>query len=368
MRLYSKNRYVTRSFVSPSQYVQGPGTLEELGGYVSEFGAHALVVTDEVVEEVVGRAVERSFSPTEVGYAVTTFGGECTEQEIDRHSVVAQHAEADVIVGIGGGKVIDVAKGVRGQVGGRLVTVPTIASTDAPTSGLSVVYTEEGNITGGIVHDQRPDLVLVDTEVIAAAPVRWFTSGIGDALATRFEAEATMESGGWTFAGGTPSQAGLALATQCYEVLRAHAREAVDAVGDGTVTGAVEETVEAIVLLSGLGFENGGLAAAHAIHDGIVSEAETEATHGEKVWFGLLTQLILEGRPTDEVRDITRFARDLGLPVTLDDLGIAVDRLEAIAEATCRDGTTIDNQPHDPTTEAVYEALLAADEVGRTLS
>lgn len=359
---------MTRSYVSPSQYVQGPSTLEKLGEYVNEFGAHALVITDDVVEGVVGSSVERSFSSADASYGITMFDGECTEDEIDRLSAIAQHAEADVIVGIGGGKVIDAAKGVRGQDGGHLVTVPTIASTDAPTSGLSVLYTETGNIAGGIVHDRRPDLVLVDTEIGASAPVRWFVSGIGDALATRFEAEATSESGGWTFAGGNPSQAGLALATQCYDVLRAHGLEAVDAVADGTVTDAVEETVEAIVLLSGLGFENGGLAAAHAIHDGIVSEAETEATHGEKVWFGLLTQLLLEGRPEDEIRDIAQFAHDLGLPMTLDDLGVAGDRLEAVAEATCRDGTTIDNQPHDPTTETVFEALLLADELGRTLS
>jgi glycerol dehydrogenase len=142
----------------------------------------------------------------------------------------------------------------------------------------------------------------------------------------------------------------------------------VNAVGDNTVTDAVEETVEAIVLLSGLGFENGGLAAAHAIHDGIVSATETTATHGEKVCFGLLSQLQLEGRPTDEIRDVAEFARGIGLPITLEDLGIPSTRLEAIAEATCTDGSTMDNQPGDPTPHTVSEALVAADRLGRAVS
>jgi glycerol dehydrogenase len=368
MLVYTNSNSVTRSFVSPSQYIQGTGTLDELGAHAAGFGNRALLITDDVVENVLGERVPASFSSADVDHHTATFGGECTEAEISRLTAVGQRTDADVIVGMGGGKVIDVAKAVRGRNGGCLITAPTIASTDAPTSGLSVVYTDDGNIAGGIVHDQRPDLVLVDTGVIAAAPVRWFVSGVGDALATRFEAEATLQTSGWTFAGGDPSQAGLALARRCYDVVHAHAPAAVNAVGDNTVTDAVEETVEAIVLLSGLGFENGGLAAAHAIHDGIVSAAETTATHGEKVCFGLLAQLQLEGRPTDEIRDVAEFAHGIGLPITLEDLGIPSARLDAIAEVTCTEGSTMDNQPGDPTPHTVSEALVAADRLGRAVS
>jgi glycerol dehydrogenase len=356
-----------RSFVSPSRYVQGTDTVDDLGAHAGELGERVLLVTDENVHDVVGDRVDRSLSSAGVAARVATFGGQCTEDEVSRLSRDARRSEADVVVGMGGGKVIDVAKGVRGRVGGRLITVPTIASTDAPTSGLSVLYTADGDLAGGVVHDERPDLVLVDTGVIAAAPVRWFVSGVGDALATRFEAAATMESGGWTFAGGSPSQAGLALARQCYDDLRAHAPAAVSAVRGGTVTDDVETTVEAIVLLSGLGFENGGLAAAHAVHDGIVSTVNPEATHGQMVCFGLLTQLMLEHRPDETVRDIARFAHGLGLPVTLAGLGVPAGRLEELADAICGDETTIDNQPGEPTPDAVTDALLAADELGHSL-
>jgi glycerol dehydrogenase len=356
-----------RSFVSPPRYIQTAGALEQLGSNVDRHGTDALLVTDEVVHDVIIDTVEKTFSRTRAEYRVALFDGECTERELTRLSEIAREWKSDVIVGAGGGKAIDVAKGVRGRTGGALVSLPTIASTDAPTSGISVVYSDDGRVVGGIVHDRHPDVVLVDTEIVATAPTRWFVSGIGDALATRFEAAATVESSGRTVTGGSPTRAGVALAEECYDVLRTHALAAVHAVDDGVVTEAVEETTEAIILLSGLGFENGGLAAAHAIHDGIAATVETGATHGEKVCLGLLAQLVLEERSDEEIRDVARFASELGLPVTLDAIAISPSHVEAIAEAARDDNTTIGNQPGDPTSADIERALLAADEFGHSL-
>ncbi|WP_318569031.1 glycerol dehydrogenase [Salinigranum marinum] len=358
---------MTRSFVSPPRYIQAAGAVDQLGSHVDRLGTTALLVTDGLVRDLIADPVRRSFSTTRAEFHVALFDGPCTESEIARLSAIAREREADVVVGAGGGNAIDVAKGVRGRVGGALVSLPTVASSDAPTSGISVTYSDDGRIAGGIVHDRRPELVLVDTDVVTAAPTRWFVSGVGDALATRFEAAATVESGGQTVAGGPPTRAGVALAEECYEAVRANAPAAVEAVDAGTVTAAVEETVEAIILLSGLGFENGGLAGAHAVHDGIVAAVETTATHGEMVCFGLLAQLVLEEIPTAKLRDIARFASDVGLPVTLDGIGASTDHVEAIAAAACRDGTTIGNQPGDPTPADVAAALRGADECGRSL-
>lgn len=356
-----------RSFVSPPRYVQAAGGLARLGSQVDRLGTRALLVTDDVVRDVLSEPLARTFETAQAAYEFALFDGECTESEIARLSDVARDRRADVIVGAGGGKAIDVAKCVRSRVGGALVSLPTVASTDAPTSGLSVMYTDDGRIEAGVIHDSHPDLVLVDTELVAEAPTRWFVSGVGDALATRFEAAATVESGGYTLAGDPPTQAGVALAEQCYDVLRAHATAAVDAVNEGTVTDAVEETTEAIVLLSGLGFENGGLAAAHAVHDGIVAAVDSDATHGEKVCFGLLTQLALEGQPTDELRDIAQFVHGFGLPVTLAGVGADTEQVDAIAAAATEGETTLSNQPGDPTATDVAGALLAAHDLGLAL-
>ena len=358
---------MTRAFVSPPRYVQSVGAVDQLGAHVEQFGSTALVITDDTVHEVLSEPIEASFAETEAAYHTALFGGECTEREITRLSESARERAVDVVVGAGGGKAVDLAKAVRERIDGALISLPTVASTDAPTSSISVLYSEDSRLAGGIVHDRRPDLVLVDTEVVAAAPVRWFVSGIGDALATRFEAAATAESGGQTVAGGSPTRAGLALATRSYDVVRDAGPAAVEAVSDGRVTDAVEEATEAIILLSGLGFENGGLAAAHAIHDGIASTVETDATHGEKVCFGLLAQLVLESRETETLRDVAGFASGLGLPVTLDGIGATTSHVDVIANAACRDSTSMCNQPGRPTPAAVADALLGADELGQSL-
>lgn len=74
------------------------------------------------------------------------FGGECLEEKIDRISEKAQAEGADAVVGVDVGKTLDTAKAVAIPAGLPVVIVPTVASTDAPTSSLSAIYTEEGEL------------------------------------------------------------------------------------------------------------------------------------------------------------------------------------------------------------------------------
>jgi glycerol dehydrogenase len=362
---------MSRAFVAPSRYIQGKGKLTALGTHIAPLGSNALFVADETVLDVVRETVEESFAAVSAELTIAEFGGECTAAEIDRLASIASNIGADVVIGAGGGKTIDTAKSVRAKVGGTMVSVPTVSSTDAPTSALSIRYVETGEFEGAEHHDDRPDLVLVDTGVVAAAPVRLFVSGIGDALATAYEADAVATSGGTTAAGTRPTRAGLALATECREILRSQAPEAVRAVERDLVTPAVEDVIEAIVLLSGLGFENGGLAGAHAVHDGLASVAPGDATHGEKVCLGLLTQLVLEGRSGETIRDIASFAATVGLPITLADVHIDAsddEMVHAVAQAACHEDSPIVNQPGQPGPADIRDALLSVDALGRSIA
>ncbi len=204
-----------------------------------------------------------------------------------------------------------------------MVSMPTVASTDAPTSALSVIYSEHGEFEEYWFYDEHPDLVLVDTDVVSDAPTRFFRSGIADGLATWFEADATYRPDGDNVVGGKPTRAGHRLARLCYETLREHGRSAVDAVERDAVTESVEAVTEANTLLSGLGFESGGLAAAHSVHGGLTQlEATHDATHGEKVNIGTITQLVLEGRDDKFIEDYVEFSRAIGLPTALSDIGL----------------------------------------------
>jgi glycerol dehydrogenase len=250
-----------------------------------------------------------------------------------------------------------------------VVNCPTIASSDAPCSALSVIYTEEGVFQQYRFYRKNPDLVLVDTAVIARSPARLLVAGMGDALATLFEARTCVEGHVKNMRGGGSTQSALALAELCYRTLLADGMAALRAVEVQAVTPALERLVEANTLLSGLGFESSGLAAAHAIHNGLtVAQATHGFFHGEKVAFGTLVQLVMEGKPRGVIEEVLRFSTDVGLPVTLAQVGLAQIPAAVLAGISARataQGETIHNEPFEVRPDMVADAILAADAAGR---
>jgi glycerol dehydrogenase len=216
---------------------------------------------------------------------------------------------------------------------------------------------------------KNPDLVLVDTQVIAQAPPRLLTAGMGDALVTWFEARTCVAGAVRNMRGGGSTASALALAELCYRTLLADGAAALHAVTTRAVTPALERLVEANTLLSGLGFESSGLAAAHAVHNGLTAAPEThDFFHGEKVAFGLLVQLVLEGAPRATVEEVLGFSSEVGLPITLAGIGlgdIPRERLDPIARRAAAPGETMHNEPFAVTPDMVADALLAADAPGR---
>ena len=132
---------------------------------------------------------------------------------------------------------------------------------------------------------------------------------------------------------------------------------------------ALERLVEANTLLSGLGFESSGLAAAHAVHNGLTAAPGTHPYfHGEKVAFGALVQLVLEGEGRETIEQVLGFSTEVGLPITLEDIGLGelpAPMLAKIAERSTAEGETIHNEPFEVRPEMVGDAIRAADALGR---
>lgn len=354
-----------RVFISPSKYVQGKNVIDRLGTYVSPFGDKALLIADDVVFKIVGQRIHDSFETEKIGIEQVDFSGEASRHEVERITKQAKEADVRFVVGVGGGKTLDTAKAVSDELTVPVVIVPTIASTDAPTSALSVIYSDAGIFESYRFYKKNPDLVLVDTKLISEAPARFFASGIADALATWVEVRSVIAFGGKTMAGGRPTIAAEAIAKRCEEVLFEHGRLAYESVQAKVVTPALEAVVEANTLLSGLGFESGGLAAAHAIHNGFTAlDGDIHhLTHGEKVAFGTLVQLALEQHSQEEIERYIAFYMDLGLPVTLEDVKLkdaSRDDILKVGEAATADGETI-HDGFDVTAEEVADAIIAAD-------
>ena len=358
-----------RTLISPLRYVQARGALTRLGEFVRPIGTKPLLVADDVVWGIVQDTVAVSFQEQDRPRHRTGFGTSAPAAEVDRLAREIDELGADVIVGIGGGSTIDAVKAAGHLRGIRWVSVPTVASTDAPCSALSVIYTEDGAFEEYRFFPHNPDLVLVDTGLVANAPVKFLVAGVGDALATWIEARAVAEANASTMAGGLPLVTGTALAQLSWDILWENALPAIDAVKDHLVTPAVEKVVEANTLLSGLGFESGGLAAAHAIHNGLTAAPQTHGlTHGQKVNIGSVTQLVLEGAPTEEIEEFVRFTTRVGLPNTLTEIGLTADDvhdLTRVAESATAEGETIHAMPFPVRVPELVDALRSIEGFSR---
>lgn len=359
---------MAKIIIAPNKYVQAAGELANLEKYVASLGKKALCLVTEGGLKRVNDTIDKSFEGSQCSLAYEHFNGECSMVEIDRIIKICDEKEIDVIIGIGGGKILDTTKSVGYYKEIPVVIVPTIASTDAPCSALSVIYTEEGVFEKYLFLKQNPNVVLLDTDIVAKAPARLFVSGMGDALATYFEARACEASGAQTCAGGTTTLAAIQLAKLCYETLISEGEIARKAVDRNVCTKAVEKIIEANTLLSGIGFESGGLAGAHAIHNGFTVLPQCHHMyHGEKVAFGLLAQLVLEDAKQEEIYEVVEFCYTVGLPITLYELGIQEIKPEEImevAKAATAEGESIHNMPFPVSAEDVYAAILAADAIG----
>ena len=320
-------------------------------------------------DRVAGTAWQRSLDEAGFKHAVHRFSGECSLTEIERVKAAGRELGARTIVGAGGGKVLDTARAAAAGLGLPVVNCPTVASSDAPCSALSVIYTDEGVFQEYRFYRKNPDLVLVDTEVIAQAPPRLLVAGMGDALATWFEARTCVAGHVKNMRGGGSTDSAAALAELCYRTLLEDGAAALRAVETKVVTPALERLVEANTLLSGLGFESSGLAAAHAVHNGLTMAPGTHHyLHGEKVAFGLLVQLVLEGSSRTTVEQVLGFSTEVGLPITLAEIGLSnlpQDTLAQIAARAAAPGETIHNEPFEVTPDMVADAILAADALGR---
>jgi glycerol dehydrogenase len=355
-----------KKILFPGKYIQGAGALAELPSLIKLFGGQGLILASPTpYKEVIPQS---GIDLREHSLHVERFGGECCEKELSRLAAIIQEIDVGVIVGMGGGKTIDAAKIAADRASIPVLVVPTIASTDAPCSGCAVLYSEQGIFEAVHYQKSSPAAVLVDTDIIAKAPVRFLVAGMGDALATWFEARSCRDTQSVNECGGLSTQAALNLAELCYDTLLRYGAAAKVAAERHIITPALDHIVEANTLLSGIGFESGGLASAHAIHNGLTALEETHAYyHGEKVAFGVLAGLQLIDAPPEESATVFSFCEEVGLPTTLADIGLGKldrDRLMLVAEKVCAPGASIHHEARTITPEKVLHAMLKADAIG----
>ena len=361
---------MSRALISPGKYIQGAGVITEIGTHAAKLGTCALVLGGRTALSMCGQQIATSLAARQLACHQETFGGVSSRSEIGRLKELARAKGANLIIVVGGGMSIDAGKVVAHELKVPVIVVPTIATTNAPCSAMSVIYTDTGELVEYLPLDKNPDCVLVDTNCIAQSPANFLVAGMGDALATFWEADTCVRSGLANGVTGTtcPTLAALALARLTYDTLLESGLQARLAVERKVVTPAVEAIVEANTLTSGLGFENLGHAGAHSVHNGLLTaKSSGRKMHGEIVAFGVLVQLVLEGRPSRVIREVQDFCHSVGLPLCLADLGISnpsPEEIRQVAQVTCAEDESIHSTWFPVTAAAVEAAIWTADALG----
>lgn len=362
---------VPRVLIAPARYVQGPGVLERLGRYLSlPPGSRAGLLLSPGGAARFGERIGAALRAEGIAASEVEFGGECSIEEIERIAAALGGASpaVDYLVAVGGGKCIDAGKAAAYRLGVPVAVCPSLASTDAPCAAQSVIYSSQGVSEGVEYFPDSPALVAVDTEVIARAPVRYLVAGMGDALATWYEARTCLRNpDARSTLGARPTMAATALGELCADTLFRHGAAAAQAVARGEVSEPLERVVEANTLLSGIGFESGGIAVAHCVAAGLtaIDAVRRTSMHGETVAIGLMTQLVLEGTPR-EARRVAAFGAAVGLPIRLGQVSLSPDDTPTLDRVvkTALSLPFVANEPFEVTATALRDAAVRADDLG----
>ncbi|WP_036624519.1 iron-containing alcohol dehydrogenase family protein [Pantoea sp. AS-PWVM4] len=310
------------NLVFPARVLRGAGVINQLGEICASLGQRALLIGGHQALQAVEAQVRAQLLAADVTLlAQEWFGGETSINQINRLAAIATELQAEVIIGVGGGKSLDTCKAVAAQLGLPVVTIPTIAATCSAVTPLSIRYDDNGNFFDIFPLPQAPAAVVIDSTLLAKAPPRWLAAGLGDTLAKWYEFRAVSTR--------HPAKEGNALSSLahskiCYDVIAEHGPAAYAAVLRGESSSALDQVLDAIFTWAGLTslMSNGAHAAAsHAIYEGFTFCDKTrEFGHGLLVGFGNLCLLALEQRSDDEVLAEMRLARDCGVPLTLTEI------------------------------------------------
>ena len=350
---------------TPYKYMQGPGLIKELAKHVKSCGKKFLILSSKTPLSLYRETIEKSFASEEgLSCEFTKFGGEITREERDR---VAEMARGfDAVISIGAGKTIDCGKSSANKAGVKFISMPPTASSDAPCSACAVIYNDEGVVIDFEFYATNPALVIMDSEVIANAPVHTLVAGLGDALATYIESRVCVEHGFTNCFLSNISLSAAALARLCYDTLLSDGLMAKQSVEKHIVTQQLENIIEANTYLSGIGFESGGLACAHSIQDALTAIPECHKfMHGDRVAFGALCQLVLENRQ-EELEEVLAFSTSVGLPVTLRQLGLTQnveEKIKGVMNIAYAELSAY-HMPPKTTSDNLYAAILLTNQIG----
>ncbi|GAB6137524.1 iron-containing alcohol dehydrogenase family protein [Halanaerobaculum tunisiense] len=349
-----------------STYTMGDNVIQKLGDLCQQYGKRVLVIGGKTAlaktKEKINATIEDSKSEI---IDFMWYGGECTYQNIKLGSSKVKRTQTDIIIGVGGGKALDTAKGVAEESGLPIITVPTIAATCAATTPISIVYNTSGDFDSFFHLTNPPVHIVIDSQIIANAPTNYLRAGIGDTVAKRYEVEIKSRGDQLAYS----SALGKRMSSMCLEPIIKYGVEAVEDCRKNHNSFALEQVILNNIITTGLVSilvkEKYNGACAHALCYGLtlVEEVEENYLHGEIVAYGVLVQLIMDQQNEEFQRVYSLFA-ELGLPISVADLKIKVDKdyLAAVLKAAVASEDLVD-MPYQVTKDMFYKAIKRLENV-----
>lgn len=362
------------SRIGPQQYVVSSEAYDQLPKYLSNnqltrilllHGQRSLNAAKPYLPEL----------PKDSHIYNVNFNGECSINEINRIRTLIEQYDIQVVIGLGGGKVLDTAKSASHYERVQLVLIPTLASNCSPWSSVSVHYKENGERLDHEVYDTAANLLLVNPVVILNSPVNYLIAGIADTLAKYYESELVFQHLAESDHFDSTLQISFQMAVDCRDVLLKSSIAAVKDMKAGQLTTEWLNVVETIIATAGTvggwGDQYGRATGAHSVHDALTLFKETQPLlHGEKVAYGILVQLALEAH-ADDLRRLIQLFKKLNLPTNLKELGfqqITTSLTHQIAAESSSPDKTIHLLPLATDEQAVFNAIQKLEHVTHKLS
>lgn len=310
------------------RYIQESGALALVGAEVARLGKKALVIAGPRALAATEGKVEKSLEEAGVTYLLSVYGGQNTYERAKDHALQALTNGCEVIVGIGGGRIMDQAKAAAHFAGDLpIVQIPTSIATCAAFAPLSVMYTEEGASLGSLRYDHEVNAIVMDMDVICKEPPRYAASGIMDGMAKMIEIQngrSSIELDEVSIGLFTA----YTIAEMAYRIYEREAHQCCTDIAAGKLTKAVEDiaylNVAVAGVVSGVSKGFGQTALGHETYELVRTHFTQEAKdylHGEIVAVGDVLQLAFNGHE-DQIPAFREFMRSMNMVVTLDEMGI----------------------------------------------
>lgn len=317
-------------------YSIGPNVYHNIPNICSPYGTNIIAIGGKKAIAAAKESLLEAISNSKL--TITDFiiyGTEATYENVERLMNMESVRQADMIFAIGGGKALDTCKCLSIKLQKPFFTFPTIASTCAACTTVSIMYRTDGTFLEPFFFATPSVHSFINTSIIAKAPTKYLWAGMGDTYAKHYEC--TVSTRGEILEHF--NALGVSMSRMCVDPILRYGKKALSDNSNGITSYELEQTVLAIIVTTAIVSilittehtvdYNSGLA--HAIFYALTSFPiiEERHLHGEVVGFGALLLLLVD-QQKEEFEKLYHFNQSIGLPTKLSDIEITAEEFEAI--------------------------------------